>query len=359
MSESAAAPRILVIRRDNIGDLVCTTPTLRALRAHYPQALLCVLVNSYNVAVLDHHSDIDQVFAYTKAKHRPPGQSVLSVYIDRLRLIARLRRMRFDYVILAGPGLQERSLRFARAIAPRHIVGFTDDAKPKSRLIDIGIAYRPVPQPIHEVEDTFRLLAALGIDGPPPSLRVVPAAERQAQARLSLGGLGNQGKVIGVHISARKPSQRWPVGHFVELIAQLCREPGARVVLFWSPGDSANPLHPGDDAKAQAILRATEGLAVTPWPTAELGELIAGLSVCDWVICSDGGAMHVAAGLGKPILCFFGKSESTRWYPWGVPYVLLQPPSLEVSDISVAEALAGVETLLTRVRQRVAEQVVK
>ena len=108
MQTGSSSPRILVIRRDNIGDLVCTTPVFRALRAHFPQARICALVNSYNVAVLDHNRDIDQVFAYTKAKHRPPGKSILSVYFNRLRLVIQLRRLHFDYVILAGPGLQER-----------------------------------------------------------------------------------------------------------------------------------------------------------------------------------------------------------------------------------------------------------
>jgi len=348
MLEQSPSPRILVIRRDNIGDLVCTTPVFRALRARYPQALLCALVNSYNLAVLENNSDIDHVFAYMKAKHRPQGKSILSVYFERLRLIARLRRLRFDYVILAGPGLQERSLVFARAIGARLIVGFTDGDKPNSRHIDIGIPYRPVPQAIHEVEDTFRLLSSIGIEGPSPPLRLTPPLERQTQARDRLKSLGKpdgQGKVIGIHISARKPSQRWPIAHYAELISKLCREPGAAIMLFWSPGDSANPLHPGDDAQAQALLRAAGGLAIMPCPTQELSELIAGLSVCDFVICSDGGAMHVAAGLGKPILCFFGKSERTRWHPWGVPHVLLQPPSLDVADISASEAYAGFQTL--------------
>lgn len=343
----AGSPRILVIRRDNIGDLVCTTPAFRALRERFPEALLCALVNSYNVTVLDHNADIDQVFAYTKAKHRPPGKTIASVYFDRLRLILRLRRLRFDYVILAGPGLQQRSLLLARAIGARHIVGFTDDSKVDSRFVDMGFSYHPVPQPIHEVEDTFRLLSVLGITGRPPGIRVHPDQNKRITVakQLQLHGHIAGNLVIGVHISARKPSQRWSVAHFAELIARLCQNTGATILLFWSPGDEDNPLHPGDDAKAQAILELTRGNNVVPWPTQELSELIAGLSVCDRVICSDGGAMHLAAGLGKPIVCFFGKSERARWYPWGVPHALLQPPSLEVADIGVEEAYAAFETL--------------
>ena len=82
-------------------------------------------------------------------------------------------------------------------------------------------------------------------------------------------------------------------------------------------------------------------------PTQELRDLISAISLCDFVICSDGGAMHIAAALGKPIVCFFGNSDKTRWYPWGVPHVLLQPESLDVSDISVDMAMSGFEKLLS------------
>src|SRR6185436_17853806 len=40
-------PRILILRRDNIGDLVCTTPLIEALRARHPQAWIGALVNTY------------------------------------------------------------------------------------------------------------------------------------------------------------------------------------------------------------------------------------------------------------------------------------------------------------------------
>jgi len=74
-SASAAAageghPRVLVIRRDNIGDLVCTTPLISALRKRYPGGHVAALVNTYNEAVLARNPDVDAVYAYEKGKHR-------------------------------------------------------------------------------------------------------------------------------------------------------------------------------------------------------------------------------------------------------------------------------------------------
>ena len=63
--------RILIVRRDNIGDLVLTTPLIAALRAKKPDAWIGFLANSYNAPVLSGNPHLDAVFAYDKAKHRP------------------------------------------------------------------------------------------------------------------------------------------------------------------------------------------------------------------------------------------------------------------------------------------------
>lgn len=343
-------PKLLVIRRDNIGDLVCTTPIFRALREHHPNATICVLANSYNLPALENNPDIDQAFAYLKAKHRPQGKSLIGVYWDRLCLMLRLRRLNFDYVILAGPGFQKRSLGFARMIKPKHIVGFVSIGGEGIKHVDTSMPYQPVPKAAHEVEDTFRLLAAIGINSPPPQMQVVANSAKVTAVRqlLSQKQWPPHRFLLGIHISARKPSQRWPSLHFAALIRQLNKTHNASFLLFWSPGDDKNPMHPGDDAKAQEIMDALRDIPILAYPTHDLGQLIAGLSLCNAVICSDGGAMHLAAGLGKPILCFFGRSESARWHPWGVRYELIQPPSQDVSDISVTEAFAGISKLLEK-----------
>ena len=332
---------ILIIRRDNIGDLVCTLPLIAALRKKYPNARIEALVNSYNCDVLEGHPDLNAVHAYSKGKHRA-DESLLAVYWRRIRLLWSLRG-RFDCVILAAPGEQPRSLGYARLIRPRHILGFVS---PDTALrgIDWAVPYQPDAQ-AHEVEKVFALLAPLGINPPIPAAKIVPNAmallnARRALARLSANS-NQTGPVVGLHISARKPSQRWSVESFTALGKKLCKEHNARLMVMWAPGDASNKQHPGDDAKAQALMDAFKGLPAFAYPTTQLADLIAGLAVCDSVICADGGAMHLAAGLGKPIVALFGDSDPSRWKPWGVPHVALQPPSRDVRDVSAYAALAA------------------
>ncbi|MEW6331581.1 MAG: glycosyltransferase family 9 protein [Pseudomonadota bacterium] len=336
----------LVIRSANIGDLVCTTPLIRALRQRFPHARICALVNSYNAAVLENNPDLDRVYAYTKLKHRIDGAGVWRTLWNRMALMANLRRQKFDYAIVAGARFLPRGLRMARAIRPRHIVGFTEPGR-GSRVIDMAVPYE-MPRPLHEVEDVFRLLEPLGIRGEPPPMRVFPNGEEVQRIRSRLGAQpGFPRKIlIGIHISSRRPSNRWSLDRFIRLIRELHAKHDAAFMLFWSPGAEDHPHHPGGDAMAARIVTETQGIPLLPCATNRLEELIAGLSCCDAVVCSDGGALHVAAALARPILCFFGDTEAVRWRPWKVPHVLLQSASLRAADIGVEEAVSGFEQLL-------------
>lgn len=319
--------KILVIRRDNIGDLVCTTPLFTALRARFPDAWIGVLANSYNAPVLAGNPDIDEVFAYTKLKHRARGQGRLAALWQRLALVWNLRHRQIDEVILPG-GEQASAWRFARWVAPRRVVASVNSA-----------------DSMHEVERSFACLTGYGIKAIPPACKVIAdeALAQRLAATLPAALAGR--RLIALHLSARKPKQRWPVARFAELARQLHAAHGCGFLIFWSPGAADDPLHPGDDAKAAELVAQIGDLPVAVVKTQHLSELMAGLSLCNEVICSDGGAMHIAAGLGKPIVCFFGNSDAARWHPWHVSHVLLQPESREAADISVEEALAAWQRL--------------
>jgi ADP-heptose:LPS heptosyltransferase len=319
--------KILVIRRDNIGDLILTTPLLLALREHLPDAWIGVLTNHYCAPVLAGHPAVDEVFVYRKAKHLDPGESVLGAYLARLRMILRLRGLKIDAALL--PTAQASSERFARWVAPRRVVR------------------NDHPSGSNEAEITFSLAREFGIAGPPPACLIRADAALIASARAGLPPALEQRRLVGLHLSARRPAQRWPAERFAA-VARALTEQGLGVLLFWSPGAADNPRHPGDDDKAEAVLRACAGLPVAPLTTHTLPELIAGMELCDRVICADGGAMHVAAALGKGIVCLFGDSPAERWHPWGPTYELLQPPSRNVGDLAVDDVLTAYARLEAR-----------
>jgi ADP-heptose:LPS heptosyltransferase len=323
MIDSGSIRRILVVRRDNIGDLLCTTPLLSALRRKFADAWIGVLTNSYAAPVLAGNPDIDEVLVYEKGKHLASLPERMLALGRRAAMITRLRRQGIDVAVLPASGNQRSAERFARWSGARRIVRADDGPAEGS----------------HEVEMSFRCARPLGIAESPSTMTLVadPARVAALAATLPVG----EGPLIGLHISARKPSQRWPVERFTELARRLHAETGARFLLFWAPGAANDAKHPGDDDKAANLTAHLNDLPVTSVPTHALSELIAGLSLCDRVICSDGGAMHIAAALGKPMVCFFGNSGAERWRPWGVAYQLLQAPSRDATDITVDEAIAA------------------
>ena len=323
---------ILVIRRDNIGDLVCTTPLLTALRIRFPRARIGVLANSYNAPVLGGNQDIDDVYAYRKLKHQVDS-SAISTLAGRVGLLWTLRRKRFDLVVLAGGAQDSRGEKLAR-------------------LLSRGRIARSEPPVLgqHEVERTFTVARALGVEGPIPSLRVIADCNALARARRAIEQAGSCGMrpLIGMHISARRPFQRWSAEGFARLAFALQEKHGAATMLFWSPGPENHPEHPGDDDKAKSIVDEVAGKAsMIPWPTTALGDLIGGLAACDALVCSDGGAMHIAAGLGKPIVCFFGDSSVDRWRPWGTRHIVVQADSHRVADLSLADVTGATAALLS------------
>jgi ADP-heptose:LPS heptosyltransferase len=335
--------RILVIRRDNIGDLVCTTPLFAALRRRHPQAWIGALVNSYNAPVLAGNPDLDQIVAYTKLKHVEEGGGALAALGRRIRSLWKLRRMKLDCVVLATPDFSPRLLRLARLLAPRQVAGFSDGSA-AARGLDLSVPIASVAG-LHEVERVFALAKLLGFDGTVPSPRVFASAGEIEKAEKALQGKAKPR--IAVHISARRPAQRWPVERFAGLIERLCADRAAAVMLLWSPGRADDARHPGDDDKAEEILRRLDRrLPVAAYRTARLEELIGALAACDSVVCSDGGASHVAAALGKPVVCFFGDSDPSRWRPWGVPHRIVKARSKRVDDVRVDEAASAFAGLM-------------
>jgi heptosyltransferase III len=336
-------PRILVVRPDNIGDLVCTTPLIAALRAKYPRTWIGVLANTYSAPVLEWNPDIDEVFSYRRS--RDGRGNKIAVIVERIRVALALRRKHIDYALIAMPTYHRRVIRFVRWSGAKAIAGFGGERDRRGQL-DIAV---PVSHDAtSEVEDVFRLGAPLGIDGTPPALKVVPNSEEVARAMTAVAATRRESDVlIGVHISARKPGHHWPDANFIAAMRELTASHRAAFILFWAPGPHHTRQHAGDDERARHILDAVTDLNVFPWPSDSLPRLIAGIAACDFMLMAEGGAMHIAAALQKPIVCLFGRSDPVRWRPWGVPHELLQTASQNVTDIAVRDVVDACERVMS------------
>lgn len=334
-----------MVRRDNIGDLVCTTPAIAAIRRHYPYAEFCALVNSYNAEVLRGNPNLDRVFVYQKLKHAGNFAGRFKSLNQRLKLIAQLRHWKPDFAILAKSSYDRHGLNFARQIGAKNIIGYVpDDFREAKGLPDIQIM-TPGLTNLHEVEAINGLLKPLNIEDALGPLKVFPEVGAQSALEQSLPKAKRR---IALHISAREPERRWGNDNFIALARYVLEtQPDTQILLFWSPGKANDPHHPGDDEAADEFLKAVGNHRLIPMPTQNLTELIAALSVCDLFIGTDGGALHLAVGLNKPCVALFENlpAKLNHWYPWQVLSRVVHGERPEVAHISLEAVTSALESL--------------
>lgn len=331
--------KALIICRDNIGDTIVTTPLIRSVSEEL-NFEVDVLANSYNAAVLDGNSNINNVYTYKKTHHREANESVVKILLNRLALLVKLRRQRYDVVFIAKGRWDKRVLRWVPLIRPAKVVALGDHDHPL--ITDLVIP--PSDGNEHCVVRMHRLLEPFDTKEAPGPLEMMADPQRVLAAREKYG-IPATLPVFALHISSRKERQRWSAENFAALAHRIAAMTPCHLILLWSPGDENNPRHPGDDAKAAKVMSLCEGLPITAVPTHQLEEMIVATQLCNFLICSDGGAMHVAAALNKPIVALFGNSDPIHWAPWAVPHKVIQKDDENVMSISVDEVFGEVSQL--------------
>jgi len=341
---------VLVIQTNNVGDLVLATPFLAQLRSRRPDDAIHVLANSYNAPVLDGNWNVDRVHVYTKLKHRKQGECALGVYWHTACLLHELRRSRYDYVFLL-PGCDlPQHFRLAKVAAPNQIIAcpsaiqcVSRDAQRRSEGPGGGI--HPVRHSLHLLDHAFPSEPRRSETPTAFPCQVFPTVDLKSRRLLELEsrGLDRRRLLVALQISARRFRQRWPASKFARLARRLTSELDANALLLWSPGPIDAATHPGDDAKAGAVLELCTDFTIFPCATRTLSELIAVLSLADIVVSSDGGATHLAAACNRPIVALFGDANPVLWHPWCAEYRIVQAGTHAcVEDIEVEQVFNAV-----------------
>lgn len=338
--------RVLVVRKDNIGDLLCTTPALRALRRAFPTAHLALLVAEHCRAAVERNPDVNEVLSYTKAKHSTGRLGLVALW-DLARVIRGLRARAFDLAVVMSRPCSRSAAWLAYVSGARWRLGYATPAlQPFPFFLNLGCD--PGAMASHEVDGCLELLASIGIPAAGRHLTLIPDAGAQAAVRRLLAEVGApQGAGLGlVHISARREDNRWPLASFAHAVDALSERLGLSILLSWAPGDASNPLFPGDDGRAvEVAARTRRRPSLLPTPTLE--ELIAAVSLSDFVLSPDGGVMHIAAALGVPQVALFGKTGIVHWAPVSQKSAVLQRGQ-RVDNIPVEDVLAAATELMAR-----------
>lgn len=340
------AKRILVIRIDGIGDLICTTPLLESLRALFPSAKIHCLANLGPHEVLRYSALVDRL--YIDYRTKVPGSRWKGLIKLPTRLLQWINRRFFGYnlVVVAHYGLQNRAMRIALGCKTPIILAHIEEEH-QAQYKDSRLQLMPFKTNLHEVEGVCTMLEPLGVHVQPGAmhLTISPVIKVETLDLIYKKLEEHKGNIVGLNLSASSQSRTWPVNNFIDLILILNqRQPQLRFLVNGLPNDLkrfAGALQEHAISTADRInLRATPSLQ----------ELFACINACGIYVNSEGGTVHMAAALGVPQVAFYQNipMKLHRWYPWGTPYKLLTPPfnGSKVSGITPAQAAEAVEALL-------------
>lgn len=339
-----AGLKILVIKRDKLGDLLLTTPLLIHLRTALPWAQIHLLANDYNAWVVADEPSIDQRWIYRRVRHG--GRVDLKAAWDILMQNRRLRAQRFDAAIVANGSCSPRAIERALAVGATRVIAYVDPAHAARasyrRLTD------PLPERagMHEVDRLLAMAVPLGVAPPAhaPDPRYRLPARCAAEARKWIAGQGlDVGRYVVIGLGARRAKKQPAKGQVIAWSRRLKEEHGLDTVFMWTPGRSGDPRYPGDDDVAQPVLDEH-----VPWIRPFRGPVQPAVGLI-WhartSIFPDSGLMHFAAASPGGVLGLFAEAAvsppPSQWAPRGskAAYLEAQHSVSELSDEQVFAAL--------------------
>jgi predicted lipopolysaccharide heptosyltransferase III len=301
--------RILLVRLRQIGDVVFTTPAVRALRERFPDAQISYLVEPAAAPILALNPHLDEVIVAP----RLPG---LRGFAADLALGRRLRRAAFDLVIDFHGGPRASLLTWLTGAPER--IGYTIPAR--SWMYTRRVHRTRELRPRHSVENQWDLLEQLGVPAAdrgrfPVEMPVDPAAAGSVRARLERAGVPPSAQLIVIHVSAGNPFRRWPLDAFAKVAADIARADDTRHVVF-TCGPSEREALARVIAAARACAGPDAGNRILDCGDFSLPELRALVDRAHLYVGGDSGPMHVAATSVVPMVSLYGPTLPARSEPW-------------------------------------------
>ena len=304
--ENHGSPRILLIRRRYLGDLVLLGAIVRDLRRYSPNAHIAVITERAYAGVLAMNDDVNEVLAFPRS------------FFDWMALARQLWKQRFSAVfdfdnrdktaLIAW--LSRATRRFALHHGERVHLGwmYTDCELVTASLSNFHLL------DLHE-----RLLDRAGV---PVTSRNIALAPRKvdlefARSLPALHELPVDRPRLLVHPGSRSSCRVWPAKAFAMLLDEVQCSGLASVTLVAGPAEIAFI----DDIQQHATTPLT--CLRQNFSIPQLGAL---LSTFDLLLCHDSGPMHLAAAVGTRVVALYGSQDRSVFAPIGDHHICLSPP---------------------------------
>jgi heptosyltransferase-3 len=295
-------PRILVIRRNRMGDMICTLPLLRTLRRRFPGAHIAVACDVAGVPIAQACSAVDRIIPLRR------GGALWFTPLLRPR-----EWQDFDWVIAAKAGFDQRLAGLAWLTNAMRRVGYENAAR--SDFYTDPVAIPADLWRFHQIEATLGLLAPLGIVAP-----VDPAVDLKLDLPESavifaqkLAPFWRDRRLVLVNVSSTSPL-RFREDDFVALIAELAARADLAVGLVGLPADLPHAEKLVSRAGGPARILATPGSL----------ELAALVGQAHLFVTGEGGAAHLAAAMGTPAVVLWSEGPFEKWHSRGPGHIFVR-----------------------------------
>jgi heptosyltransferase I len=304
--ESGKISRVLIIKLTSLGDVVHALPVAARLKETFPHLKLHWVVEDRCAPLLEDHPLLDSVVVY-------PRKRLQNALRDRhwaqaLKILWDLKQTlrRLDiHLSIDLQGLAKSGLMALMAWAPHRIGCY--GLKEISYLISRSL---PEGGDVHAVDRNLLVTEALGAPHEAGKfiMGLKPEEERCAQSFLQTQNISESSFLIGLQIGASFPQKCWPIPKWLALMERLSQNPNFRIILF---GDQT------DRERLRSDLSAIPLTVINTIGQISLRQLMALLHQCRLVIGADTGPLHLAVGLGLPVIALYG-ADAPKWTgPYG------------------------------------------
>lgn len=305
------ARSILAVRLDGIGDLLMTTPALRALKEARAARALTLLTSPAAAEAARELPFVDDVIAFV-APWMKSAETAPVAPAATLALVDRLRERAFDagvvFTVFTQSALPVATLLHLAGIPRRAAYSrenpyalLTDWRTDPDRDARTGVR--------HEVQRQIDLVESLGARVRDPRLQfpVREDARCNMLEKVVVAGMDPKRPWLVVHPGATAPSRRYPGERLAEAVAGLQASGRWQIAVAGAPEDREC---------AQAIAARVAGVVVLAG-LLDLRELAALLEAARVVVCNNSAPAHIAAAVGTPVVDLYALTNPQHT-PWGV-----------------------------------------
>ncbi|MFW6211190.1 MAG: glycosyltransferase family 9 protein [bacterium] len=292
-ADLAEVKKILVIRPGAIGDVLLTTPFIRALKKALPGAVIDYAVRPFAAHVLEGNPGINSIKFIEKKGFFPD-----------LKFYREIAREKYDLVFDLFGNLRTALIAFFSGA--RYKTGFNF----RFRKYFYNIKVAPHPKARYNVYFHMQLLDALGIKQDGPDTEIFIREKDEKKSREFIGRLKAEytGPVVGLNPAGTWYTKKWPEKSYARLGDMVLEKyPDASVVVLWGPGEKETALN--------IAAYAEKKESFFPAPETSLREMAAIIRDLDVLVTNDGAGKHLAAAVRTPAVTIYGPTDHISWNP--------------------------------------------